>query len=131
MEVSDKSTTFRIVDPAILSTDPVGVKRILLMLLGVLAGVAAGFAAVFVVEKLDESIKGNQTFRELGVTVLAEIPFIWSEVESQLVRKKDVAAVVFAAACTVIVGFMFMHDLLGFSFIDRILSHLGINNFQL
>ena len=131
MEVSDKSTTFRIVDPAILPTAPVGTKRISLMLLGVIAGLAAGFGAVFVLEMLDDSIKGPQSFRELGVTVLAEIPFIWSEVENQLVRKKDVAAVVFASLCAVMVGFMFMHDLLGFSFIDRILSNLGVNNFQL
>ena len=33
MEVADKATTFRIVDPAILPTKPVGTKRILLMLL--------------------------------------------------------------------------------------------------
>jgi hypothetical protein len=101
------------------------------MLLGLLAGVAAGFAAVFAAEQLDDSITGNQIFRELGVTVLGEIPFIWSEVENQLLRKKDVAAVVFASLCAVMVGFMFMHDLLGFSFIDRILSNLGVNNFQL
>ena len=101
------------------------------MLLGVIAGLAAGFGAVFVLEMLDDSIKGPQSFRVLGVTVLAEIPFIWSEVENQLLRKKDVAAVVFASLCAVMVGFMFMHDLLGFSFIDRILSNLGVNNFQL
>ena len=101
------------------------------MLLGVLGGLVAGFAAVFIVEKMDDSIKGNLIFPELGVSVLAEIPFIWSELESQLMRKKDVAAVVFASVCTILVGCMLMHDLLGFSFIDRILTNLDLIKFEL
>ena len=36
MEVSDKTTTFRIIDPAVQPTSPVGTERLKLMLLGVL-----------------------------------------------------------------------------------------------
>lgn len=125
MEVSDKSTTFRIVDPAILPTSPVGIKRILLLLVGILAGLAAGLASVFIAEKLDGSIRGTHIFRELGVTVLSEIPFIWSEAESRMTRKKDVAAFTFGAVCAVLVGIMLLHDVLGLSVIDQLINRFS------
>jgi hypothetical protein len=88
----------------------------------VLGGVAAGLASVFVAEKLDDSIRGTHLFRELGVTVLAEIPFIWSEVESRMSRKKDFAAFAYGAVCSVLVGILLLHDLLGLSVVDRLLN---------
>jgi polysaccharide chain length determinant protein (PEP-CTERM system associated) len=127
MEVSDKSTTFRIVDPAIQPTQPVGVKRINLMLLGVLGGLAAGLVAVFVAEHLDSSLRGAQQLRELGVTVLAEIPYIWSDRDTKLMHRKDKAALAFASVCALIIGVMLLHDLLGLSLIDQVLANLHIN----
>ncbi|MCF6238790.1 MAG: hypothetical protein L3J79_08280, partial [Candidatus Marinimicrobia bacterium] len=124
MEVSDKSTTFRIVDPAILPTKPVGIKRIFIMLLGLLGGLVAGLGAVYIAEHVDNTIKGPQPLRDLGVTVLAEIPFIWSDAESKLMQKKDRATLAFAAVCVILIGIMMLHDLLGMSFIDRIVSNL-------
>ena len=63
--------------------------------------------------------------RALGVTVLAEIPFIWSDAETKLMQKKDKAALAFATVCAIMIGVMLLHDLLGMSFIDRILTNLG------
>lgn len=127
MEVSDKSTTFRIVDPAIQPTKPVGIKRSMLKLIGILAGLMAGLGAVFIAEHLDNSLRGPQLLRDLGVTVLAEIPFIWSAAEIQVVRRKDQAALAFAGVCAVMIGVMLIHDLLGMSLIDRALVNLRIN----
>ncbi|MGK2907450.1 MAG: XrtA system polysaccharide chain length determinant [Desulfuromonadales bacterium] len=127
MEVSDKSTTFRIVDPAIQPTQPVGIKRIMLMLFGVLAGLAAGLGAVLVTENLDNSLQGSQPLRDLGVTVLAEIPFIWSEGDNQLMRRKDRAALTFAMICTLAIVIMILHDLLGMSVIDHALENLHLD----
>jgi len=124
MEVADKTTNFRIVDPAILPTSPVGTKRILIMLLGVLAGLATGLGAIFALEKLDNSFKGSHSLKELGLTVLAEIPLILTEADNLLNRRRDRAAFTFASACTVLVGIFMLHDLLGMSFIDSILGHL-------
>ena len=126
MEVADKSTTFRIVDPAILPTNPVGIKRIMLMLLGIFAGLVAGLGAVFIAEHLDSSLRGPQSLRDLGVTVLAEIPFIWSDVDNQLMRRKDKAALTFAGVCALMIGVMMLHDLLGMSIIDHLLENLSI-----
>jgi polysaccharide chain length determinant protein (PEP-CTERM system associated) len=128
MEVSDKSTTFRIVDPAIQPTRPVGIKRVMLMLLGVLGGLAGGLGAVFIAEHLDNSLRGSQSLRDLGVTVLAEIPFIWSDRDNQLMRRKDMAALAFAGVCALMIGVMMLHDLLGMTFIDHILANLRVGN---
>ena len=67
-----------------MPTGPVGIKRIMLMLAGVFGGLLAGLGAVYIAEHLNSSIKGSQKLRELGVTVLAEIPYIWSDIEEQL-----------------------------------------------
>lgn len=128
MEVSDKSTTFRIVDPAILPTTPVGKKRIVLMLIGIFAGLVAGLASVYVAEQADSSIKTPQELRALGVTVLAEIPFIWCDAETKLIRNKDKAALAFAGVCVLMIGILLLHDLLGMSFIDHILANLRVGN---
>ncbi len=124
MEVADKSTTFRIVDPAILPTKPVGTKRLLMMLLGVLGGVVCGLGAVYVAEHVDDTIKGTEPLRELGVTVLAEIPFIWIETDLRLMRKKDNLAFAFAGVCSLLIGAMLLHDFLGLSLIDHALANL-------
>ncbi len=58
------------------------------------------------------------------MTVLAEIPLIISEAENLLNRRRDKLVYTFASACTVVVGILFLHDLLGFSFIDGILDKL-------
>jgi len=123
MAVADKATTFRIVDPAILPTTPVGVKRIMLMLLGILAGLSAGLCTIYACEMMDDSVKGSPSLKELGLTVLAEIPFILTDAENLLNRRRDRAAFTFASACTLLVGVLLLHDLLGFSFVDGILGH--------
>jgi hypothetical protein len=100
----------------------------MLMLLGVLGGLAGGLGAVFIAEHLDNSLRGSQSLRDLGVTVLAEIPFIWSDRDNQLMRRKDMAALAFAGVCALMIGVMMLHDLLGMTFIDHILANLRVGN---
>ena len=130
MEITDQASTFRIVDPAILPTAPVGLDRIFIMLLGVMGGMAGGLGAVYTAEHLDDSIKETKDLRELGVTVLAEIPFIWSAAEVRTTRRKDKATLAFAGVCGVMIGVMMIHDILGMSFIDRMLHDLIIEKFS-
>lgn len=124
MEVADKATTFRIVDPAILPTQHVGTKRLMMMIIGLLGGVACGLGAVFVIEHVDNTIKGTEDIRATGVTVLAEIPFIWSEKDIRHMRKKDAFAFAFAGVCALMIGVMLLHDLLGLSLIDHAITNL-------
>lgn len=128
MEVADKSTTFRIVDPAILPTSPVGIQRIVLMLVGICVGFAAGLGSVYFMENLDDSIKDSRSLKELGVTLLAEIPLIFSEADYLLNQKRDKAAYTYASVCTVLVSVLLLYGLLGFSFIDDLLVNLQSGN---
>lgn len=128
MEVADKSTTFRIVDPAILPTAPVGVQRIILMLAGICVGFAAGLGSVFALEKLDDSYKDSRSLRDMGVTLLAEIPLVISEAERLLNLRRDKVAYAYASVCTVLVGVLLLYVLLGFSFIDNLVADVQSGN---
>jgi polysaccharide chain length determinant protein (PEP-CTERM system associated) len=107
MEIGDKTTTFRIVDPAIMPTKPVSPNRVKLILSGILFGIMAGFAGVFVRETFDNSIKDTETLKNLGVEILAVIPKIFNEEEQKRLRKKDrliygVAGSYFLIICSVL-----------------------------
>jgi succinoglycan biosynthesis transport protein ExoP len=126
MEISDKSATFRIVDPAVLPITPIGTKRIVLMMLGIVAGLAAGLGAVYIAVLFDTSLRNSQSLRDLGVTVLAEIPFIWSVEDQQLMRRKDKAVLVFAVVCGLVIATMLLHDLLGLKLVDHAIESFRI-----
>jgi polysaccharide chain length determinant protein (PEP-CTERM system associated) len=119
MEVADKSTTFRIVDPAILPTQPVGTKRIVVMMMGLLAGIGAGIGGVLLREMLDDSIKSPNLIKDLGVTVLAEIPQMYSEGDSQVQRKWDRLVYAYGSLCLAFISLLIVHDLLHLGLIDR------------
>ncbi|MFO0752942.1 MAG: GNVR domain-containing protein [Thermodesulfovibrionales bacterium] len=57
MEVQDKASTFRIVDPAVLPMKPVSPDRVKIMLFGILAGLAGGFGLVVLLDSVDRSVK--------------------------------------------------------------------------
>ena len=122
MEVADKSSTFRIVDPAILPISPVGTKRLVKMILSVIAGIGLGIGAVVAREKLDDTVKDADTIRALGGTVLAEIPFIYTEEENKLVRKRDRLVYLYASMCLICICALLVHDLLGMTVFDRMLA---------
>jgi polysaccharide biosynthesis transport protein len=127
MEVEDKATTFRIVDPAVLPIKPVSPDRVKLILLGILAGLAGGVGIVLARESLDSSVKDTQTLKSLGVEVLAVIPKIFNEVEVQRTKKRarfiyTVSGLYFLIICTSL-----FHEAMGFTYIESILAHLGFS----
>ncbi|WP_432821238.1 XrtA system polysaccharide chain length determinant [Trichloromonas sp.] len=127
MEVSDRSGNFRIVDPAILPFIPVGVKRVVMMVMGLFAGLGAGLGAVAILVKLDDTVKDSDALRALGVAVLAEIPLMHSEFEARLERKKDLAVYSYAGFCLFFVMAMVGHDLLGLQYVDQVIRHLRLD----
>jgi len=128
MEVADKATTFRIVDPAILPDIPVGMKRLSKMFLGVLLGFVAGLAVVVIREKLDDTIKSDEALRSLGVSVLAEIPLMFDVQQTQLERKKDKFVYSYSGICLLLVAVMIGHDLLGLKIIDQIIADVRLGD---
>jgi polysaccharide chain length determinant protein (PEP-CTERM system associated) len=127
MEVADKATTFRIVDPAILPTSPVGAKRLFNMLLGIALGIGAGLAAVFVREKLDDTVKDADAIRALGVAVLAEIPLMHNEEDALLARKWDRLVYSYAGICLTLIVVMLGHDLLGLTVLDQFIAYAKLD----
>jgi polysaccharide chain length determinant protein (PEP-CTERM system associated) len=76
MELGDKTTTFRIVDPAVFPKQPASPDMVKMILLSILAGLAAGAGLVYLLESLDGSVRDTREIRELGLELLAVIPRI-------------------------------------------------------
>ncbi len=76
MEVQDKTTTFRVVDPAILPTKPFSPQRVKIILLGILGGLAGSFAVLVLLDHLDKSVRNTESLKSLGVQILAVVPTI-------------------------------------------------------
>jgi len=89
MEVQDKSTNFRIVDPAIMPIQPISPDRVKLILMGILAGLGAGFGLVFLKDQMNPAIKSVDTLKAMGLNVLAIIPSIEDPQQQVIQAKKD------------------------------------------
>lgn len=76
MTVQDKSTVFRVVDPAILPIKPVSPDRKRLILLGILAGIGGGIGVIVLKDQMDNSVKSVDMAKHFGLPILAVIPRI-------------------------------------------------------
>jgi len=122
MEVADKATTFRIVDPAILPTSPAGTKRLYKMAFGLIVGIGAGLGAVVVREQFDDTVQNADDLRARGITVLAEIPLMLNAKDIQKRKKKDRLVYSYCCVCLLFIGLFMLHDLLGLDVLDRLLG---------
>ena len=97
IEVQDKATTFRIVDPAVTPTRPFSPQRVKMILVGIVGGLIASFALLVLVDHIDKSVRNIETLKSLGVQILAVVPTITPPEELQALRKKNYRF--FALAC--------------------------------
>lgn len=103
MEVQDKTTTFRIVDPAIIPTRPFSPQRVKMILLGVVGGLAVSFGFLVLLDRLDKSVRNVESLKSLGVQVLAVVPTIENAQELQALRKRDYWFYGIAATCFLLI----------------------------
>lgn len=103
MEVQDKTTTFRIVDPAIIPTRPFSPQRVKMILLGVVGGLAASFGFLVLLDRLDKSVRNVESLKSLGVQVLAVVPTIENPQKLQALRKRDYWFYGIAATCFLLI----------------------------
>ncbi len=76
MEIGDKATTFRIVDPAIRPQVPISPNMVRMILMALAAGLGSAFGLIFLLEQMRNSISDSSQLNGLGVNVIAIIPTI-------------------------------------------------------
>ena len=90
VEVQDKSTTFRIVDPAVTPIKPVSPNRVRIILMGIAAGLGAGLGLLLLLDILDGTVKNVATLKEMGLPVIAMIPRIRTPEDQLRQGKRDI-----------------------------------------
>ena len=89
MEVQDKSTVFRVVDPAVLPIKPVSPNRKKLILMGILAGIAGGIGLVILRDQMDDSVKSVDMAKQFGLPILAVIARMEDPQQTALQTRQD------------------------------------------
>jgi len=122
MEVQDKTTTFRIVDPAVLPVKPVSPDRVKILLLGIAAGIAGGFGLLFGLDQLSNTVKSVDMLKSFGLPVLAVIPRI-PEVATEAKRKRidRIIYVTSGGYFCFVLSFLVM-ELLGLAYVDKVIN---------
>jgi len=76
MEIGNKTTTYRVVDPALLPHKPISpdIKKLLLLVLA--AGIAGGYAIIYLLDSLSPAVRSLADVDSLGLPVIGIIPRI-------------------------------------------------------
>ncbi len=113
LELADKSTKYRVVDPPVLPRIPVKPNRVILILLGVTLGIVLGVGTVIGIDYFNNSFKDEDTLRkDLNMHVLAAVPSI--VIEEEVVAEKVLDKKVFTAAAVYlsVIGVVLIADIL-------------------
>jgi polysaccharide chain length determinant protein (PEP-CTERM system associated) len=89
MELQDKSMSFRVLDPAVVPTQPSKPNRPLIILMGIAGGIGLGIGLIILLDLINPSIKTLDDLKEYGVPVLAVIPKVRDEEQVAKQRKHD------------------------------------------
>lgn len=96
MEISNKTATFRIVDPAIFPEVPVSPNLFKMLALALAAGLATAGALVFLLENLDGRLRSPDDLESMGLDILAVIPNIANVTEVSRAQRKTIYLGVFS-----------------------------------
>ena len=103
MDLQDKATTFRIVEAAMLPTQPYSPQRVKIILLGIVGGIAASFGILVLLDHLDSSVRNIDSLKSLGIPILAVVPTIDIPAELEALRKRDYWFYCIAGTCFVLI----------------------------
>ena len=90
MELGDKATTFRIVDPAILPRAPISPNMVRMLLMSIGAGFLIGGGLVVGLNILRGAVNSVDDVKSAGYTILATIPTITEPVKVAKRRRTDI-----------------------------------------
>jgi len=125
MEVEDKATNFRIVDPAVIPAKPVSPNRVRLILLGILAGFAGAAGIVFLRETIDSSVRESSAIRQMGLEVIAVIPRIFNAEEEERIKKRDRLVYAIAGCYLLVILSALLHEVMGLTLLESLFSQFG------
>ncbi len=125
MEVQDKSTTFKILEPAVMPAYPISPNRVRIILMGIAAGIAAGIGLLMAIDFFDKSIKSMEELKSFGVPVVAVIPKISDPNTVALERRRDrrcytISGMYFSAIVALLV-----FEFIGVSPVDEIVRFIS------
>lgn len=113
LELTDKTTTLRVVDPAILPSYPVKPDRVKMILLGILLGIASGIGSVFGIEYFDHSFKDEDSIESnLKLPVFATIPSIVTEADELSAKRLDRKVFIASGAYLFIICLVLVEEVL-------------------
>lgn len=128
MEVQDKSTSLRVIDPAVLPLKPVSPNRPVLMLLAIVGSIAASLGFLVLLDTFDRSVKGVESVKGLGLPVLAVIPKLVEPAKALRQRRRMWMGTVAAAVYFLLLLSLPAMELLGLPYLDRFLDQLSSGN---
>ncbi len=127
MEVQDKTTTFRIVDPAVLPVKPVSPNRLKIMLMGIIGGIATSFGVLLLLDSMDQSVKDVDSAKSFGLPVLAVIPNIQDQQLLETQRKRAKRLFVIAGAYFLLLLCFPAMEVLKLTYVDKLLDIVQID----
>ena len=113
LELENKSTNYRVVDPPVIPRIPVRPNRVLLILAGLFFGIASGVGAAIGLDYLNNSFKDEDSLRKaLNLPVLAAVPAVIIEADVQNEKMMDKKVFNAAAAYLFLIGVVLIADIL-------------------
>jgi protein tyrosine kinase modulator len=113
LELADKSTKYRVVDPPLVPRVPVQPNRILLIFAGLFVGIASGVGTAIGFDYFNNSFKDEDSLRKaLNLPVLAAVPSIVIEADVQNEKIMDKKVYKAAAAYLSLIGVVLIAEIL-------------------
>lgn len=126
MQVQDKTTTtFRIMEPAVMPVSPISPNRMRIILMGIAAGLAGGFGLLLTIDYFDKSVKCVDTLKALGINVLAVIPKISDPQAIEKERRKDLRLYIASGTYFSMIVALLALEVFGLSPVERIIEMIS------
>ncbi len=111
IELTDKTTNFRVVDPAVFPSYPVKPDRVKMILLGIFLGIASGIGTAIGLEYLDPSFKDEDSIEsKLKLPVLITIPRMVTEADKLSAKRLDRRVFLASGAYLFIIGIALIEE---------------------
>ncbi len=126
MEVQDKTTTFRIVDPAVMPIKPASPNRLKIMLLGLVGGIAGAMGLLVLLDLMSNTVKSVESVKSFGYPVLAVIPRMQDITVAERMRRQDLRLYIVAASYFCLLLVFVAIEALDLGYVDKVLERVGV-----